>query len=112
MLRDRDRLSETNYVRNASPEVDYRVEFGAGRLQEYIGEHGDDFNLNIAGSESLETDFYVIPYSHLKYMLVEEYLSGERSRWIGTVVHYKLKISNCPFNVDIGEFYGNPRQLD
>lgn len=98
-------------MRKASPDVRYWFDFSSNKLQTYIDKHGDNFNLIIPGSESLETDFYVIPYRCLKHILVEEYLSGERNRWVGRILHNKFRISNCPIAVDISEFYGNPRQL-
>lgn len=112
ILKNRAALSVSNYIRKADPKQDYWFDFSFDRLHTYIRHFGDAFNLIIAGSELVEGDFFVIPFSSVKHMLRDSYLSeGKRRRWIGSIRYNELKIRNCPESLDIGNFYGIPELI-
>src|SRR5687768_16860975 len=107
ILRNRDTLARSNYVRKADPAVNYWFDFSYGKLQKYIERYGNNFNMIIVGSEQTENDYYVIPFSALRHMFTTEYLSEGRMRWIGTITSGQLRISNYPDTLDIRRYYGN-----
>lgn len=114
ILKDNNRIkfSANNYIRKADPKDDYWFDFSHHKLTEsYFNKLGEDFNLIIFGDENNETDFYIIPYLEIKDILLDEFLSRDKSpnkkRWVGTIKNHKLKISNCPFIKDINKYYGN-----
>lgn len=114
-LAHRDLLRRQNYVRKADPKVDYWFDFTAQKLREYFEENGTNFRLIIIGSETLEADFYAIPYAALQDILTESNLSNDKSgkhRWVGNIYGHTLKLRNCPTPKDVGLFYGNPILLD
>lgn len=109
VLKNRDKLSQNNYLRKADPESSYWVDFSSEKLSNYSKQFGDDFSIIIAGSESVEGDFFVVPFTSVKHMLKQEYLSKDqqdRKRWIGRIKYNELFINNCPTFLDIGNFYG------
>ena len=110
ILKDREAFSECNYVRKAEPTEDYWFDFSEERLREYVQQHGTSFSLIIAGSETVEGDFFVIPFPAIEHMLVDAYLPelGQgRRRWIGSIRHNELRIRNCPYLLDVGAFYSD-----
>lgn len=113
ILKNRDALSVSNYIRKADPKQDYWFDFSVDRLRKYIRQFGDAFNLIIAGSELVEGDFFVIPFSSVRHMLRDSYLSeGKRRRWIGSIRYNELRIRNCPESLDIGNLYGSPEVIN
>ncbi len=105
----RDELAKYNYVRIASPNTDYWVDFRVSKLNQYRKEFGDDFNLVIIGDKSVEGDFYMIPYRLVKEAFTEETLyRTPRQRWMASIVFHQLRIRRCPFTIDIGSYYGVP----
>jgi putative restriction endonuclease len=109
--RDRKQLSQANYIRKADPDADYWVGFEESIVQRYKHERGDEFNLIIAGDESTEGDFFVIPYLAVKHMLSDDTITehvGGRRRWIGSIRNSELKSSHYPKRLDVARFFGTP----
>ncbi len=109
VLKARDKLSQNNYLRKADPESSYWFDFSYGKLQGYAKQFVNNFNVIIAGSESVEGDFFVIPFAAIEHMLKQEYLSEDqqnRKRWVGRIKYNELFINNCPTFLDVGNFYG------
>ena len=105
----RDELSESNYVRTASPNTDYWVDFHFPKLNSYKEKFGDNFNLIIIGDKTIEGDFYVIPFRAVKEAFIEENLyQSPRQRWMASIVFHQLQVRRCPFTIDVGAYYGIP----
>jgi putative restriction endonuclease len=105
----RDELSKSNYVRTASPNTDYWVDFHFPKLNDYRTKFGDDFNLIIIGDETIEGDFYVIPFRVVKEAFIEENIyQTPRQRWIASITFHQLRVRKCPFSIDVGGYYGIP----
>ena len=105
----RDELSEFNYVRTASPNTNYWVDFHFPKLNSYREKLGDNFNLIIVGDKNIEGDFYVIPYRAVKEAFIEENLyQSPRQRWMASIAFHQLQVRRCPFSIDVGVYYGIP----
>jgi hypothetical protein len=115
LLENFDEYSKKNYIRTASSK-DYWFDFSFIKLNKYIREYNDKFNIVIIGDNKKQDDFYIIPYNDIKHLLVEKHFSrdqGNRSpRWIGTITNNMLKISNCGVALDCSQYYGNKNIID
>ncbi len=110
-LAHRDLLEKHHYVREANPKFNYWFDFSAVKLRAYFEHYGLNFKLILIGSKELEADFYAIPYAARQDILIENYLSKDKSgkrRWVGKIFGHTLRLGNCPVPKDIGLFYGNP----
>ncbi len=115
ILRNREILSQSNYIRKADPKRDYWLDFSRNRVRQFYKEFGDKFNIIVAGDPELEGDFFVIPYPALKSVLKDEFLSNDKNgktRWIGKIRNFQLKIHICQDPLDISLFYGNPEIIN
>lgn len=105
----RDELSISNYVRTASPNTDYWVDFHFPKLNSFKEKFGDNFNLIVIGDKTIEGDFYVIPFRAVKEAFIEENLyQSPRKRWIASITFHQLQVRRCPFSLDVGSYYGIP----
>ena len=105
----RDVLSKSNYVRTASPNTDYWVDFHFPKLNSFKEKFGDNFNLIIIGDKTIEGDFYVIPFRAVKEAFIEENLyQSPRQRWMASIIFHQLQVRRCPFSIDVGIYYGIP----
>lgn len=105
----RDELSESNYIRTASPNTDYWVDFHFPKLNTFREKFGDDFNLIIVGDKTVEGDFYVIPFRSVKEAFIEDNLyQSPRQRWMASITFHQLQVRKCPFSIDVGSYYGIP----
>lgn len=114
VLKNRDILSQQNYVIKADPNCNYWIGFTRTKLEKYLKEFGENFNLIVAGSPDGEGDFFVIPYAKLKHILVNDFLSNRkegRLRWIGNINNYQIKMNNCDDLINVIDFYGNPKLI-
>ena len=116
ILRKRDQLKQGNYIRKADPKEDYLFDFFVNKLKKYkySRKFGVNFNLIIAGSETKENDFFIIPYSSISHMLRRKYTSTHKNkskRWVGSIKHNQLRINNCPETLNVVQFYGNLNYL-
>ena len=115
LLKNLDEYSRKNYIRRAASK-DYWFDFSFGKLNKYIHEYNNEFNIVIMGDIKKPDDFYIIPYNDIKHLLVEEYFSHDQnkrsSRWIGTITNNMLKISNCSVVLDCSQYYGNKNIID
>jgi hypothetical protein len=103
---NREQLTLAHYVRIASPNTDYWVDFSYGKMQKYL-EKGDDFFLIIIGDKSKVGDFYSIPFKYVAHLFSLDSLYQEpRKRWIASIVHHQLQVRNASATIDVGEFYG------
>jgi len=106
-LRNRQELEKSNYVRVASPDTNYWVDFRLSKVRDYEAKFGENFNLIIIGDENTEGDFYTIPYWLVKPMFTEQHLyTTPRQRWIASVNFHQLNIRKNRQTVDVGQYYG------
>ncbi len=118
MMENIKTLSETNYVRKGSRENNYWFDLNKNKLQSYVEKYGENFNVIIHNiDESNPGDFYSIPFSILKAILVNDFLiqptgKNKAVRWIGSIKNHSLLIRNSAIQVDISGYYGNPRLLE
>jgi 5-methylcytosine-specific restriction protein A len=111
---NKSQLAKKNYVRKASSIGNYWFYLSQKKLTKYIEETNGNFNI-IIYSELNSPDFYSIPFSIVKDVFIEDYLSNDRSkrnRWIGTIQNQKLRITNCPLHVDLSSYYSLPHLVD
>jgi putative restriction endonuclease len=109
---NRNQLSEGNYVRIASPNTDYWVDFSYGKLDELI-KSGREFYLVIIGDKEKAGDFYAIPFSVVSHLFSPTALyQAPKKRWIASVTHHQLRVRNAPSVADVGAFYGAIYLLD
>lgn len=114
ILKQRDQLAQRHYITKADPQNAYWFNFYIAKLHDYQKATGGDFCLIIFGDESVETDFFAIPFREVAHIFTEKYLAlgkDRRRRWIGTIQDNKLKITNYPSVFDVGEFFSNPHFL-
>ena len=105
-----EELKKTNYIRRADSKTDYWFDISLTRLNQFKKEFGENFNIIIQSiNENNPYDFYVLPFSVLKYVLVSEtLLEPHQIRWMGSIKNHQLRIRNCPAKIDISIYYGNP----
>ncbi len=101
-------LSVNNYIRKASHRNNYWLDISEGPIKSYL-KKSHDFSI-IIYSELNSPNYYVIPYSALKGILIKNNLSKGRKRWVGTIQNNILKITNSPLTVDLTAYYS--KQLD
>ncbi|MGB8983808.1 MAG: HNH endonuclease [Anaerolineales bacterium] len=106
-LQNRQELEKSNYVRVASPDTSYWVDFRPSKLKEYEARFGDNFNLIIIGDENIEGDFYTIPYWLVKTVFTEQNLyTATRRRWIASINFHQLNVRKFHEFIDVGQYYG------
>jgi hypothetical protein len=106
-LQNRQELEKSNYVRVASPDTNYWVDFRPSKLKDYESKFGDNFNLIIIGDENVEGDFYTIPYWLVKTIFTEQNLyTTLRRRWIASINFHQLNIRKFHELIDVGQYYG------
>ena len=111
-LQNRQELEKSNYVRTASPNTNYWVDFHYNKLKDYESKFGDKFNLVIIGDENIEGDFYAIPYWLVKSMFTEQHLyQSPRQRWMASVNFHQLNVRKNHQTIDVGGYYGVLEQL-
>lgn len=109
---NRDKLAKVHYVRVASPNTDYWVDFSYGKLNEFIAS-GKEFCLIIIGNENKAADFYAIPFSVVSHLFSESSLYQQpKKRWIASITHHQLRVRNAISSADVGAFYGAIYLLD
>lgn len=107
-------LKATNYVRKADRKTNYWFDIYVNTLNKFKTKFGENFNIIIHNTdENNPADFYIIPYSVLKYILIQETsLKSEvrqnSIRWMGSIRNHQLELRNCPAKIDISIYYGNP----
>lgn len=112
-LQNRKELEKTNYIRLATPNTNYWVDFHFKKMKDYESKFGDNFNLIIIGDENVEGDFYTIPYWLVKSMFIEQHLyATPRQRWIASVNFHQLNVRKNDQNIDVGSYYGTLKQSD
>lgn len=106
-LQNRQELEKTNYVRLASPNTNYWVDFHFNKVKDYESKFGDKFNLIIIGNKNIEGDFYVIPYWLVKSIFTEQHLyESPRQRWMASVSFHQLNVRKNHQTIDVGGYYG------
>lgn len=117
ILQNKVDLEVKNYIVEPGSNYGYWVQFYVRKLQNiFVAQYGDNFNLILVGSPEVEDDYYAIPYSVVKDMLLDEYAypdtKTKKAHWQMSIKsHHKLDVRHCPFQRDISEFYGNPNVL-
>lgn len=76
-------FENNNYIRLANSS-NHWVDFSYKKLQGFINNFGNDFNLVIYWFNGDSVSFYSIPYIFLKKILVKKYIDG-RGRWVFSV---------------------------
>ena len=106
-LRNRQELEKSNYVRIASPDTNYWVDFRLSKVKDYESRFGENFNLIIIGDENIEGDFYTIPYWLVKPIFTEQQLyTTPRQRWIASINFHQLNVRKNHQTIDVGQYYG------
>lgn len=107
-------LKSKNYILEPGPTYGYWVQFYVKKLKErYLSRFGEDFNLILVGAEDVEDDYYIIPYAAIKDMLLDKYAypktRTKQAHWQMSIKgQHQLDVRNCPYQMDISRFYGNP----
>ena len=112
-------FANNNYMRLANT-PNHWVDFSYKKLQGFINNFGDDFNLVIYWYNDDSVSFYSIPYIFLKKILVKSTIDG-RGRWVfsvseGDILHFHkggetfniksyLKESKCKYEDKTKYFY-------
>jgi putative restriction endonuclease len=106
----REAYEKINYVLKAQSKSNYWFGVSKNKLDDYILKYGEDFNLILYGNETVEADYYVIPYISLKDILVSEnlYFENERNRWVGDVKNHILKLRKSKTERNISQYYSLP----
>ena len=88
------------------------VGLAKSKVDFYLSSCGTDFNLILYGDEVNETNYYIIPYSFIKDLMITENLSADkktsRTRWLVRVKNQKLTIGNTSIWLNITPFYAMP----
>jgi len=116
MALDLKELERKNYVRKGGAS-DYFFDLNKNMVDGYKNKFGEDFNIIIHNIEENPLNYYIIPYSIIKYILTDENLNqstgrNRAQRWIGVIKHHQLQIRNCPVYIDLSVYYGNPLILN
>jgi putative restriction endonuclease len=106
-LLNRMELEKSNYVRVASPDTNYWVDFHQQKMKEYELKFGDSFKLIIIGDKNKEGDYYAIPYWLIKSMFTEQSLYvSPRHRWVASINFHQLNVRKNHQSIDVGIYYG------
>lgn len=100
---NRDDLEKYHYIRKADRSTEYWFSFAKRKLDAYKEQYNDQFCLILIGSE-VEDDFYILPYSEVGKIFLDDYLV-DRSRWIGTVRNEILSIHGSGKGLNVSDFY-------
>jgi len=115
MIVDFNKISESNYVRKASKSNNFWFSIHYTKLLDLKKKYGDNFNIIIYDGDKTDfQDFYILPYFLVKFLLAEEYFSQDirpDKRWVGSITNHRLQIRNCPFDIDVALYYGNPNLI-
>jgi putative restriction endonuclease len=99
-------LRRTNYVRQARPNNNYWVDFYEGRLNTFIQNYGNNFNIIIHAPINNETrcyeDYYIIPFSRLTNLLLRE-VEPQGGRWIIHISNHSLIVAQN--SIDVEDFF-------
>lgn len=109
VLQHKQVLSSRNYILHPERARAYWANISRGPLNRYLDQCGDAFNIVIVRSSTVTGDFYAVPFRVLKSVLVDEYLTGDRTgraRWTVYIQRHQLKVGTGPA-IDVGRFYGN-----
>lgn len=107
---NREKLKQNNYVLKANTGLGYWFGIWEKKLDGFRSRFGSDFNIILFGSESIESDFYVIPFFAIQDLLTEEnlYSFNEGKRWIGNVRNHTLKFRHSTIERNISSFFSIP----
>ncbi len=108
---NREHLNQHNYVLKANTNSGYWFGIWYKKLNSYSARFNSDFNIILFGSEDIDGDFYVIPYSSIQDLLTEDtlYSFDVGKRWVGDIHHHILKFRNSTIERNISEFYSLPQ---
>ncbi len=101
-----DKLNKRHYLRKASVEH-YWDDFTYNRVKELFANYGENFRLIIYASLSYD-DCYVMPYSGIKSVFLEEALDN-RGRWSCQITDQVIHVGKKPHikEMDIRRYYNN-----
>lgn len=115
VAQNRKELEKSNYVRKATPKTNYWFSIYRSKLSEFQNKFGDDFNIVFFGDESVEGDFFTIPFQDVKHIFQDDFLSNDQqssARWVGNIKHFRLIVSHCPISLDLSSYYGDETLLE
>ena len=110
---NREALNKNNYILKANTNSGYWFGMWQKKLDGYRYQFKSDFNIILFGDETIEGDFYIIPFEAIQDLLTEENLysfHGGR-RWVGDIRNHILKFRNSKVERNISEFFSLP-QID
>ena len=106
-----DELKKRHYVRKAGSR-DYWFDFTYNKMQSFREKYDDDFCLIIYKSTEVD-DCYVVPFSEVKNLFVDDLLDQKRKRWIGYISKDILHIVLSPNSkgVSAASYFNNLEPL-
>jgi len=109
-----DSLLKRHYVLKADQGSNYWFGLSDKKVKAFRQRYNENFTIILKGSDTDETDFYVIPYVQIKDLLVADnlYLLKNRKRWVGHINNHILHIRNSLVTRDISGYYSNPKLLN
>ncbi|MGJ1448622.1 HNH endonuclease [Sphingobacterium spiritivorum] len=109
---NRVQLEQSNYVLKADYSSNYWFGISQKKLDNYRALFGTNFNIILFGSEEDEGDFYILPFSVIQDLLIEDnlyLLKGKRQRWVGDIQNHILRIRNSNIVRNISDFFSLPQ---
>lgn len=108
---NRGSLTQKNYVLKANTNSGYWFGIWKKKLEGYRSLFNSDFNVILFGSETEESDFYIIPFSAIEDLLSEGNLYSFKGgqRWIGDIRNHILKFRHSTIQRNISEFFSIPQ---
>lgn len=114
VLEQRKELETRHYVLKADSSSSYWFGLSNKKIKEYYSKFGEGFNIIIQGNDALVGDYYVIPFSSIKDLLVPTnlYITEERERWVGDIKNHILRLRQSNIERNISDYYTLPVSFD
>lgn len=109
----RKELEKRNYVLKADISSHYWFGLSRNKLDNYKLAFNNQFNIVLFGSDTIQGDFYNIPYIALDDLLTISnlYIHEGRERWVGDIKNHILSIRNTNKTRNISEYYSAPKTI-
>ncbi|OJW79370.1 MAG: hypothetical protein BGO69_19455 [Bacteroidetes bacterium 46-16] len=110
ILANRLNLSLSNYVLKADISTGYWVGFAKSKIELYRKANGDDFNIIIFGDKDTFSDYYIVPFAHVRGAFQARYMYGHkgRYRWVASIKDHCINFRVSKISLDISSYYSIP----
>ncbi len=84
------------------------VGFQESVINQLLTKYSGNFNIVIWINESIQCDYYCIPYNYLKHLFVEEHKTTGKypNRWTAIIKNHQFQMhSNSSLSIDISKYY-------